>query len=108
MNVNPVNSFKAMSTKKKVAVVAGTAAVIGLGVLSYVKGKKTDAFINSTKEGAKKLNVFKTMWEGLKSIGQTIVSHLPKKAEKAAEAAENIADNVSAVTEDAAGYVEKL
>ena len=48
------------------------------------------------------------MWEGLKSIAQTIVSHLPKKAEKAAEAAEDIADNVSAVTEDAAGYVEKL
>ena len=81
LQVNPVEKFKNLSTKKKVAVVGatvGAAAVIGTTAFAFATGKKTDAYIKAAqavKDGvkdAKKLNVFETIGEGFRDIGQFI------------------------------------
>ena len=97
--VNPLKAFGEMPTKKKVAVGVATAGVVALGVASYLKGKKTDAFVNSTKEGAKKLNVFKTMWAGLKSMATSVVDSLKKLVKKSDKADEKAAEKTAEVVD---------
>ncbi len=93
MKIAPVQGFKNLSTKKKIAVVAGAAAGVALVATAAIKGKGSDAFINAQKEG-KKLNIFKTLGEGFKVIGEGIANKfssvktkITEKGEKAAEAA---------------------
>ena len=105
--------MKISSVGKKVGIAAGVAAGVGITALAYAKGKQSDAFVKAAEnvknnvEGAKKLNVIKTLGEGFKSIGSSAlkaikeipskVSGLFKKSEQAAaDTAANVAEKVEA------------
>ena len=71
-----IEPIREMSTGKKVALAVGTAAAVGAVGVAFATGRKTDAFVKAAEavkngvEGAKKLNVFQTIGEGFKDIGQ--------------------------------------
>ena len=67
MEIHPIQNFKAMPTKKKVAVVAGTlagAAALGVTTAAIIKGRKSDAFqaLKNDKD-AKFFTKVKTMFK---------------------------------------------
>ena len=109
MSIGPVQAFKEMPTKKKVAIAAGAAAAVAVGAAAYLSGKNTEAIkvqfdqFASKAEGAKKPGFIKVMTEGFKAWGSKIAkvatdafngvrSFFAKKGENAAEVTENVAE----------------
>ena len=78
MSIGPVQAFKEMPTKKKVAIAAGAAAAVAVGTAAYLTGKNTEAIkvqidqFTSKAEGAKKPGFIKVMGEGFKAWGSKI------------------------------------
>ena len=71
--VSPIQGFKAMPTKKKVAVVAGTvaaAAVVGGTIAAGIKGNKVLKEINAENKGiiASVKKGYSISWEKVKEV----------------------------------------
>lgn len=92
MKIAPVQGFKNLSTKKKIAVVAGAAAGVALVATAAIKGKGSDAFTNAQNEG-KKLNIFKTLGEGFKIIGKEIANKFSSVKAKITEKGGKVAED---------------
>lgn len=96
---NPVQAWKQMDKKQKIATVAKTAvgaAAIGAVVAAGVMGKKSDVFATTELRGVKKAGLM--FAEGFKAIGNKVVSAFGKigeifgnlRASRAAEVAEEV------------------
>lgn len=79
--IKPIQAFKEMPTKKKVAVVAGSVASTALLVTAFVKGAKSDKFIKEATETVKKTNFVKRIGLGFQVMGKEIVENFGKAKE---------------------------
>ena len=89
MSIHPIQGFKNLSTGKKVAVVAGTAAAVGATVYAGIKGKAAlgDKFVKNPK------GILRAIGKGYHEIGSGIVKFVSGKFNNAKNAVSGFYNN---------------